>query len=293
MGGLIILGVSFLSSCVEKKSATSGPISKIVSFSPNITEILYALHQEDRLLAVTDFCSYPPQARHKERIGGLLNPNMEKLLRIQPDLLLGTPAIRDLADKVNTHGIRTVMLANDTMQDIFNSIDSIGTLLNCRQQADSLRRAIGDSLQKYQDLSAALSSDRPAAMLVIGRDQGTTQNITVSGRETFLSSLWTMAGGQNLFDDLPGRYAQASREAILTRGPQLVVEFRFNETLTPERVNEVRQEWNDLAGIPAIDNQNIFLLNGDYTLIPGPRIYLLLRDYYNIRKDYHSKSLKK
>jgi iron complex transport system substrate-binding protein len=286
--GLITILILSGSGCDHKTERPSGSAARIVSFSPNITEIIYALGQEDKLIAVTDYCIYPPQAQQKEKIGGLLNPNMEKLLSLQPDLLIGTPAISELVVKVQTHSIRAVMLANETTPDIISAIDSIGGLLNCERQADSLRKSISDSLRHYQNLCDLLPDWRPSAMLVIGRDAGTARNVTVCGRETFISALWELAGGVNIFSDLPGRYAQANREAALTRAPQLIIEFRFNEDLPAGKTERLRGEWAELSGIPAVDHGQIYFLTGNYTLIPGPRIHLLLRDFYLVMQAYHA-----
>ncbi len=268
-------------SCNTAQKAENQTTVRIVSLSPNITEIIYALGQEDKLIAVSDFCNYPPQARKKERIGGLLNPNLEKMAALNADLFIGTPAHLEISKKLEHLHLRSVILPNDRLQDIFTAIDSIGILLNCRQAADSLVHSIKDSLSFYKKKSVR-TARRRSALLVIGREPGTTRKIMVAGPNTFLNEIWKLNGGRNAFPALSAKYTQISLEALLKNNPDLIIEFKFKEKWDDKK-NRINQlEWNTLRQLTAVRNRQIYVLNGDYTLIPGPRIYLLARDYYKI-----------
>lgn len=284
---LVLLAlIGACSNHAEKKDVSA--TQRIISLSPHLTEMVYALHQEEKLIAVTDFCLYPPQAQTKEKIGGFLNPNLEKLIALKPDLLIGTPAAADLAARLRAQQIRTILLPNDTADDVFTTIDSLGRILGCRSQADSLKTLLLDSLNNYTKQAADNFHIHPTAVLVIGRDAGVTRNITVCGPGTFITSIWELAGGQNAFADLPSKYAQVSREALLTRNPQIIIEFKFNEIWNDQKDTLNIQEWQDLASIMAVERKQIYALSGNYTLIPGPRLYLLAKDFYKIIKHYHS-----
>jgi len=261
---------------------------RIISLSPHVTEIIYALGQQKKLIAVSDFCNYPPQANAKEHIGGLLNPNLEKLLGLKATLFIGTPASYDLATKLEAQHIRTVLLPNDRLNDLFRSIDSIGVLLNCKKEAIRLSQTIHDSLNQYASLSRQLKS-KPLAVLVIGRDPGSVRKITISGGSTFLSEIWGLIGGQNIFSSLAMKYSQISKEALLDKNPDLIIEFKFKEEWNADRQRQNLNEWEALNRLKAVQQKNLFVLTGDYTLIPGPRIYKLAADYYQIMKKYNIK----
>lgn len=263
----------------------SHDIERVISFSPHITEIIFALGAEDKLVGISDFCTYPPETDQIERIGGLLNPNLEKLLGLKADLLIGTPAHNDLSLKLAKQGLHTVLLPNDKFEDIFSAIDSIGILLNKTDQAQNLQRAIRDSLAFYLAQTSQLKQ-MPKALLSIGREPGTTRKITASGNETFIAEMWLKAGAQNVFADLPAKYAQISHEALLTLDPDLIIEFKFKEKWNSEKNIANKKEWSGLHNLKAVRNGQVYVLNGDYTLIPGPRIYLLARDYMKTIQEY-------
>jgi len=261
---------------------TSSSLQRIVSLSPNITEIVYALGQQDKLVGVTDFCKYPPQARKKTHIGGFVNPNIETIVSLKPDILLGLPSHRDLAQKLRSEHFEFVLLPDDRLNDVFFAIDSLGKLLNCKARADSLIRSIKDSLQFYRKCALKTETFRPLAMLVIGRDPGATTHLTVVGPHTFIDSVWTLVGGKNAFADLPAKYAQVNRENVLLKQPDLIIEFRFGALWNAHKDALNLKSWQSFASIPAVKNKQIYVLTGNYTLIPGPRIYKLAADYYRI-----------
>ena len=263
-------------------------VQRIISLSPHITEIIYALQQQDKLVAVSDFCSYPPQVKQKQRIGGLLNPNLEKILLLKPDILIGTPAHASLAAKLKASHLPVILLPNDRLKDVFFTIDSLGRLLDCEKQARFLVQTIRDSLDFYRNLAKQLMPQKPSAALIIGRDPGSVRHLTVVGPHTFLDSLWIMLGGKNIFSDLKVKYAQVGQESFLTRKPQIIIEFKFKEQWNARKDSLNRLEWQSLSEIPAVQKGHIFVLTGDYTLIPGPRIYLLARDYYKILRTLKS-----
>ncbi len=279
----------FVSACEDKGSKHVKIPERIISLSPHTTEIIYALNRQDRLIAVSDFCIYPPEAEQKEKIGGLLNPNIEKILLLKPQLIIGTPAHSEIAEKLKQTDIKFILLNNDSVNDALKTIDSLGAVLNAKKNADSLQNAIQDSLSFYEDKARQNFTEKTGAMLVIGRDAGTTRNITVAGPNTFLTSIWERVGGINSFNDLPARYAQVNREALLTKNPDIIIEFRFNESWNRQKDMFNLNEWQSLGSVKAVSNGHIYVLTGDYTLIPGPRLHLLARDYYRILSNFYDK----
>ncbi len=294
MKNLFILTVAllFIGQCTGKVGAKRGAARQVISLSPNITEIIYALHQQSHLLAVTDFCDYPPSARTKPHIGGLLNPNIERIFALDPNFLIGTAAHSELAEQLLHEGLHTKIVNNDELSDVFASIDSIGKWLDCPASADSLKRQMKDSLAYYQRLSRSLKLKPPGAMLVIGRQPGSIRNITVVGSNNFITSLWEEMGGRNAFNDLTVRYAQVGHEAILARQPDLIIEFRFKEPWDRQKNEHNILEWQHFSGLRAAFNKQLYVLTADYTLIPGPRVYLLARDFYRILEKYEERSEK-
>jgi len=284
---LLLAGLG--SACRKAPEANGAKAERVISLSPHITEILYALGQQDKLVAVSDFCNYPREAQKKEKIGGLLNPNLEKMVYLQPDLIIGTPAHKELARQLQSYRIRSLLLANDRLSDIFSTIDTLGVVLDCRSRADSLHRLISDSLNYYRRAGRNSVSFRPCAMLVIGREAPLLKNITVAGGHTFLSEIWELLGGKNCFTDLPAKYTQINAEAIQQKNPDCIIEFKFNKPWNAQKQKDNLRQWQALDHLKTAKDGNVFVVTGNYSLIPGPRVYLLARDFLKIMKRLNKK----
>ncbi len=276
----------FWISCEQHDVPQKANTWRIISLSPNITETIYAIGAQDVLVGVSDYCNYPPQARKKIRIGGLLNPNLERIISLRPNLFLATPASGNLAARLSQRGIRCVLLSNERLQDIFTTIDSIGTLCKMSRQADSLINVINDSLAFFRQRVKNLEIGSPAALFVLHRDPGTTRNIAVIGSETFTDDLWRMLGGRNAFSQNKLKYAQINTESLLSINPDLIIEFKFNRQWDEEKKRLNKKEWKNLRRLKAVQEGQIYVIDGDYSLIPGPRIVHLMRDYYRIMEQY-------
>jgi len=273
---IIILNIILLLiGCENKSENQSIEKIRIISLSPHITEIIYALDAEDELIAVTDFCNYPPQAKLKSRIGGLINPNIEKIVSLKPTHLFGIPSHNNLNNELNKFGLQIIMMPNENINDIISTIEQIGEAIDKVHSAAKLNERISESLSKAKTNSK--NKNTISAMLIIGREKGTLRNIIVAGADTFLDEMWQITGGRNIFSDLPSRYGSVSLEEILTRNPDVILEFIVNETPKLTRLSKIN-EWDLLNNINAVKNKNIFQISGSHTLIPGPRLGLLAND---------------
>ncbi len=278
---IIVFGI-LLFSCVNKNPKTQ--TQRIISMAPNITEILFTLGLQDRIVAVSDFCTFPDEALEKESIGGLFNPNLEKITALKPDLILATESYQNLAEKLGKGDLKIVLLPEKTVDDIYFVIDSIGVLTNTSDKATSLVKSIKDSLEFYK---AKPDQNRPSAILVLGRDAGTTRNIGISGPGAFINELWVWSGGNNAFPEIATSFVQVNREDLLTVDPEIIIEFKPNKNWSLEQENLNKTEWNNLK-ISAVKNSNIFIIQGEKFLIPGPRMYILAKRYRQIITKFQS-----
>ncbi len=251
--------------------------------SPHITEIIYKLDCQDQLLAVTDFCLYPPQAQNKKSIGGLMNLNTEKIISLKPDFIFATQSYNDLSVKLKNYPFKIVLLPEKTISDIFSSIDSVAKYCGRLAEGKKLKQAIRDSLEFY---SVAITDNKPSAMLVLGREAGSIRNISVSGPGAFLNEVWELAGGVNAFADMAVPFAQVNREDLLIRDPDLIIEFKGDTSWSEEKNLANKKEWKELNNLQAVRSGNIYIVNGYHYLIPGPSVHRLAREYSKILRQY-------
>jgi iron complex transport system substrate-binding protein len=278
-----ILLLVILSASCHNRNQQPGQERRIISLAPHITEIIYALGADHDLVAVTTFCKYPVQAQQKEKIGGLFDPNIEKLVSLRPTLLLGTPAHQKLAHDLQQFNLPVVMLPDETVADIIHTIDTLGQILGYVNQAQNLIGRINQDIHLLH--SKKLPYQPLTAMLVIGKESGSLQNLMVAGRETFLNELWTMAGGINVFADLPVNYSTVNLESIIQRNPQVIIQFdpdRPAATAAGIYTCNDEPEWQYLQEVDAVKKGNLYIIGGDYVFIPGPRFSLLAQEFNKI-----------
>ena len=145
--------IIIISAC--KKNKEDVPVgNRIISLAPNITEIIYAIDADEELVAVTDYCRYPEEAKKKVKIGGLLNPNIEMILRLKPTILFGVPAHAKLNQELQKFGLSITMIPNETISDVVSSIEKIGAETGHETEAKHLITSIRDSLSILKSLSS-------------------------------------------------------------------------------------------------------------------------------------------
>jgi len=251
---------------------------RIISLAPHITEIIYALDAQDWLIAVTDYCHYPEDVSTKEKIGGLLDPNIEKMVTLKPTQLFGLPSHEKLAQELSKFGLTITMMPNENVEDVRNSIKKIGNMIGHTEQASQLVRQMDSILDSLR--GNRLDKTIPG-ILMIGREKGTLKNITVAGSETYMDQLWGFVGGKNIYADLPTRYGTINLESLLLRDPHVIIEFDTNRPRGVYRA-ELSSEWDFLKNLQVVQKGNIFVIGGNHTLIPGPRLVLLAQDFRKI-----------
>jgi iron complex transport system substrate-binding protein len=316
---LILLFIFSISQNCSEVQEEPGNKRRIISLSPFITEIIYALGVDDELIAVTDFCSFPQDAGNKTKIGGLLDPNIEMIIALKPTHILGQPAHAGLNQQLARFGLHIVAVANENIDDIFNAIKTIGKVLDCNTQAAHLISVLQDSLNRIRDHTYPPASplimnypdsggsreedlniknvsrfqaestqygDTIKAMLIIGREKGSLRNIMVAGNNTFIGEMWQLAGGHNLYPDLTTHYSMVSLESIIIRNPDVIIEFDSGQNRRITRDSEI-SEWELLKEVNAVKQGNLFLVSGNYIFISGPRFYLLARDFKKIMNMLH------
>lgn len=205
----------------------------------------------------------------RPKIGGWMDPNREQLLALRADLLLTQgehPALTAFAE-ANRLPIQSIRI--ETLEDIVSAIRALGMRLNAEAEADALIKR----MESARDRIRASVANRPPvrAALFMGRMPNRLQGLTTISRDTFLDDLLALAGGTNVFADAPGAYPQVSKESLLARNPQVIIEV--NPGGWPSgALDALRQDWAEFGGLDAARRDRICFLDQDFLLIPGPRV---------------------
>jgi iron complex transport system substrate-binding protein len=277
---LLILAsmVMLMGSCrgpVKKETPQNAGYHRIISFAPSITETLFALGMGDRVVGVTRYCLYPAQVKQLPQVGGFLDQNFEMILTLKPDLVLLLKEHGTLIDFLKKNSITYKSINNENMAGILQSFDSIGVWCGKKVSADSLVNRI-----KQEIVDTVSSIKRPRVLLCIGRDNAGSGSITkiyAAGPRTFYHELLLASGGENVYQDSAFAYPSMSGEGIVRLAPDVIIDIMAGSPGLDTAV--LHRDWNVLSMVPAVKNQKVFCLAGDYLTIPGPRIVQILKDF--------------
>ncbi len=260
----------------DRGEATSAPprgAVRIVSLAPSITETLFELGLGDRVVGVTRYCSFPPEAKQKAQVGGYYDPNFEAVSATRPDLVITLTEHEGIRKDLVKLGLATITVDQTTVPGILASILQIGRACGCPEKAAELHRRL---LARLQEIAKRTSGrERPRVLVSIGRMAGdaSMNRITVCGRKGFFEELIGLAGGRNAFErEIP--FPNLSAEGVLETHPDVIIDLwpdLKEKGLDPETV---RNQWKGIPGLQA----RVSVIGETYAMIPGPRIVLLLED---------------
>lgn len=246
------------------------PPRRIVTLAPNAAEMIAAIGLADRIVGVSDFCVYPELLTALPRVGGIMNPDREKIALLDPDLVVlrgRMPSVEALCEK---RGIAIYFDKTDSLGDILKTLASLGERLGAATAANALASRLRDDLAAAEARVAGL--DRPRVLMIVNRDVDGIRNVVTFGRGAFVNDVIRLAGGVNVFGDLEISYPQVSTEEILAAKPDVIIEAVESIKMTDARRATMLEQWAALPSIPAVKNHRVHILTEDYLLIPSPRV---------------------
>ena len=237
---------------------------RIVSLAPNITEIIFALGREHRLMGATRYSDFPPEAKKLPKVGSYVHLDLEKIVALKPDLCI---AIKDgnpiaVAKRLESLKIPVYAVNPSNLETIMQTVLEIGGLINAEKMADLLVKDMDLRIQKVKSLVSNVAH-RPRVFFQIG-----VSPIVSVGTHTFIHGLIVLAGGINLAEG-PISYPRFSREQVLALSPEVIIITSMARAAVFE---QVKAEWNKWPDLPAVRNQRIFLEDSNFFDRPTPRL---------------------
>jgi len=248
------------------------PARRIVSLVPALTEMLFAIGAGPQVVAVSSYDDFPAEVKKLPRVGALLDPDLERILALRPDLVVTYGSQTVLEAQFARTGIRAFSYRHGGIDTALQTLRDLGMATG---QSAGAGRTIRDIRSQLDGVRARVKGrPRPKTLLVFERQPRTLQGLYVSGGAGFLNEMLTIAGADNVFADVARESVQPSHETLLTRAPELIVEVRATGLLAPAEAREEQGTWSALASIPAVQNGRVHFLNADYLVVPGPRLGL-------------------
>ncbi len=245
----------------------------MVSLAPHLTEIVFALGQGERLVGVTSFCAYPPQARALPKCGGYMDPDLEKILALRPDLVLVHGEHDKVTQLCRQNKLSMLRTSVNDLAGLLFAIQQIGEALGCHDRA----RALVEEIRSTLEAIGALVSDRPRqdVFLSMSRPLEAIKTLYTTNGKGFISEMLAVAGGRNVFAETDVLYPKITASELLLRRPDVIVEIQPERNLSAAQRERMIAQWAELGPLPAIQNNRVYFLTKGFAMIPGPRVTLL------------------
>ena len=241
---------------------------RVVSIIPATTEMLFAMGAGDRLVAVGSYDRFPPEVEKLPRVGALLDPAVERIITMRPDLVIVYGTQNELRMQLDRAKIPYYSYAHRGLADITETIRSLGARVGVTAPANALAERIERQLAEIG--SRVAKSPRPKTLLVFGRERGTLRNIDASGGVGFLHDMLETAGAADVMGDVKQQSVTMTTELVLARAPEVIIELRYARGDDTDAAD--LREWNALPSVPAVKNRRVYMLHGEEFVVPGPRV---------------------
>ena len=243
---------------------------RIVSLAPNVTEILFAIGAGERVVGVTRYCNYPPEATDRPNIGGYTDISVEAVLALAPDLVIasrGNP--RRTLQTLSRHGLTVLAIGPQSVEEVQGAIRQIGRATDNRQQAERVCENMERVLASVRDVVAGVERRR---RVYFGNLRAP---YTAAGPSSFIGRCIALAGGENIARGASQPWFALSLEAIIERDPEVLVEGfhggRGGADYQQQLLERLRADevW---AQTTAVRAGHVHVVNDDLVHRPGPRV---------------------
>ena len=243
------------------------PPQRIISLAPSNTEILFALGLAEKVVAVTDYCNYPPEAKEKPSVGGFSTPNIEKVVSLSPDLILAASIHqKQVIPNLEARGMTVFALAPKTLNEVLEAITLVGEITHKEEEASQLVAGMWDKIKAITDKTNKLSeAQKPRVFYITWHDP-----LMTAGSGTLHNELILKSGGVNIAQNLTG-YAAITLEAVIEANPELMITGVGMGTGTDLPLQFAMTEPR-LRNTDARQNNRVYAIDVDVVGRPGPRI---------------------
>ena len=236
---------------------------RIVSLAPNLTELLFELDVGDQVVGVTNYCNYPPETQEKEKIGDFVNPSIERIVELRPDLVLAERwTSTKIVSRLRALGIEvSETISPKSISEIYGIVRSVGKVVGKPDRAQAVVQSMQQRIGTLKQRAGRLPH-RPSLYLEIDLPTWTV------GRNSFLNEAITLCGARNIFEGIEKPALQVSKETVVQHDPEVILSFEASASSIAQRPG-----WGQISAVRTgkiIDNFNRDLLSrGNHRLVDG------------------------
>jgi len=239
---------------------------RIVSLAPSVTETLFALGVGDRVVGVSTYCDYPPEAARIDKVGTFLQPNVERILAKHPDLVIAVPSPGNRApvERLRDLGLEILIVNPERIDQIIEAIRRIAAAVGVPEAGTSLVERIDAGVKAVEARVAGAPPVR--TLLLVGRSP-----FVAAGADTYQDELVARGGGTNIAAASRQAWPNLSLEFIVAQAPQVIIDASMGSEEAADHATSLAF-WNDFPTIPAVRDQRIYGYRAYELLRPGPRV---------------------
>lgn len=247
----------------DRQVTLPAPPQRIVSLVPSVTELMFALGGEGRLVGVTDYCDFPPAAKQKPSVGGMIAPSLETIVALRPDLVIATDAgsRQEIFAQLQRLGIPVYLVHANSVAQMLDVGARLGALTGREVAAARLTAHLQ---QRIRAVEKAVAPFRPPRVLYVLWPEP----LIVPGRDAIVTELIRRAGGQSISAEEPSDYPRFSIEAAVARAPDVIILARHGTGSEPI----ARDKWDKLGNLPAVRAGRVHAVDGNVLHRYGPRV---------------------
>lgn len=250
---------------IHVATARGAEPQRIVSLAPSLTETVFALGLGERLVGVSVYCDYPPEAQQIDRVGNFITPNVEAIVAKRPDVILAVPSPgnRSPVESIGRLGFNVVVVDPQTLDGIKTSLIDIGTALGREARA---RQLVAEIVAHVAAVRAKVEgAERRKVLMVVGQNP-----LIVAGSATVQDELISLAGGINLGAVAGNGWPHVSIEYALGAAPEVIIDSTMGPEVGVD--SDAKRFWSKFPTIPAVKTGRVSGYKAYEVLRPGPRI---------------------
>jgi iron complex transport system substrate-binding protein len=249
---------------------------RIVTLSPSINEIVYALGSGKYVVGNTQYSTYPKESQSVPKVGGYFSPNLEKILSLKPNIVIMQQNNKKLSLRLEKLDIKTKIVSINRLSHIKNAILEIGELLHKEKKAKSIVSNINKALSDIK----GITKDKKI-LIVIGHNTTLDKHIFVVGQNLYLDDIINASGNINALQSKRKGQPILNQENIIATNPDIVILLAHSMHQRGLSSSDLIKPWKELP-INASKSGDIYIVDKEYSGIPSDRVILFLQDFKKI-----------
>ncbi len=256
---------------------------RIVTLTPSINEIVYALGVGKDVVANTKYCDFPKESKKVKKVGGYASISLEKILLVNPSVVIAQNYDEKLLTNLKNLNIKTLSFKTDSIKDINNTIFSLGNYFDKQEKAKELISNINNSLASLKGIVK-----NKKILIVISPKRSLSNQIYVSGNYLYFEDIIKASGNVNAFQSKSKAQPVVNTEKIIKMNPDVIILLAPFFEGKSEELKRVKKLWLDLP-INAAKNKNVYAVDKLYAGIPSQRVVYFIQDFKKILENVRDK----